>query len=477
MIKLHPLEILPIVIYLIFLLYIGFRHKTQTGSEDDFILGGRQLTLPAFIATLVTTWYGGILGVGEFTYRYGLSNWFVFGFPYYIFAILFAIFLASKVRKAQLLSIPDQLFKHYGKRSGFIGTVFTFFMTLPAAYVLMVGLMMQLITGWSLWICIIIGTLFSMIYVLSGGFHSVVRTDKLQFALMFGGFILLFIELVEKYGGLPFLRAHLPPLHLTLSGGNSAQYIIVWFFIAIWTLVDPGFHQRCYAARTPNTARRGILISVFFWMLFDFLTTSTGLYARALLSNIDAPLSYPLLSNRILPPVLSGLFLTGLLATIMSTLDSMFLLSAITIGHDFFARLRKEAKFKVRFTQAGLLVSAFVSIIMALLFPSVIQLWYIIGTLFIPPMLVPVLGSYYSIFRLPKKLALLNLILPFGISLFFLLESLSISPSISNLNYWLGVQPMYPGLTVSGIILVFHWLREKNAVLLLKREESSRRQL
>ena len=454
MIKLHPLEIIPILLYLALLLFIGFRKRSNLSDEEDFILGGRRLTLPAFVATLVTTWYGGILGIGEFTYRYGLSNWVVFGLPYYIFAILFAFLLASRIRKAQLLSIPDQLYQHYGYGNGLTGTIYTFFMTLPAPYVLMVGFLIQLITGWPLYMCIILGTVFSMIYVINGGFNSVVRTDKLQFILMFGGFILLFITLVSRYGGLPFLTKHLPARHLTLSGGNSFQYILVWFFIALWTLIDPGFHQRCYAARTPGIARRGILISVLFWMIFDFLTTSTGLYARALLRDIDAPLSYPLLSHRILPPLLSGLFLTGLLATIMSTVDSMFLLSAITIGHDFTGKLRKIRISRVNLVRIGLFISALISILLAIVFPSIIQLWYIIGTLFIPPMLIPVLGTYYPFFRLSKKMAGWNLSLCFLISFLFLLQSIRISPSLISLNYWLNIQPMYPGLISSIIIFL-----------------------
>lgn len=461
MIKLHPLEILPIGLYLVMLLFIGFRRKETGSREDDFIVGGRQLTLPAFVATLVSTWYGGILGVGEFSYLYGLSNWVVFGLPYYIFAIVFALFLAPRVRQSQLMSIPDQLFRHYGRSSGFIGTIYTFFMTLPAPYVLMVGLMLQLITGWSLWICLLLGTLFSMVYVLSGGFRSVVRTDKLQFTLMFGGFLLMVIELVSRFGGIGFLKTHLSPLHFTLSGGNSAQYIVVWFFIALWTLIDPGFHQRSYAARTPQTARNGILISVLFWMVFDFLTTSTGLYARALLPDIQPMLSYPLLSHHILPALLSGLFLTGLLATIMSTLDSYFLLSAITIGHDLWGNLKGGKNIGARYTRIGLVITAALSIGLALLFPSVIQLWYLIGTLFIPPMLLPVLGSYYRFFRLEKSAARFNLVFPFLVSLFFLLQSFHISESLVDLTYWLGVQPMYPGLVVSlGIIL---WDKLKKA--------------
>ena len=47
----------------------------------EYLVMGRTLALPAFVATLVSTWYGGVLGVGEYSYRYGISNWLVFGLP------------------------------------------------------------------------------------------------------------------------------------------------------------------------------------------------------------------------------------------------------------------------------------------------------------------------------------------------------------------------------------------------------------
>ncbi|MEL6823156.1 MAG: hypothetical protein AAFP70_15460, partial [Calditrichota bacterium] len=222
-IDLHLLEAFPILLYLGGLLYLGLRKNNAASKKEDFILAGRTLTLPAFIATLVTTWYGGILGVGEFTWLYGISNWIVFGLPYYVFAILFAFFLSSKIREAGGLSIPDQFYRVYDNRSGKLSSIFTFFITLPAPYCLMLGLFIQMLTGWALWICISIGTAVSMLYVLSGGFRAVVRTDMLQFVLMFGGFAVLLISLIFEFGGVSFLIGSLPELHLTWHGGNSTK--------------------------------------------------------------------------------------------------------------------------------------------------------------------------------------------------------------------------------------------------------------
>jgi SSS family solute:Na+ symporter len=109
----------------------------------------------------------------------------------------------------------------------------------PAPYVLMLGILLQMITGWSLTVCVIVGTVVTTTYLFAGGFRADVYTDVFEFVLMFVGFGLIIPFAVNSYGGWEFLRTHLPPLHLTWHGGNSVQFILVWFFIALWTLVDP----------------------------------------------------------------------------------------------------------------------------------------------------------------------------------------------------------------------------------------------
>ena len=93
--QLHFLDWLVIAAYILVLLYLGIsQFKQNRTSSEQYILAGRKLSLPAFVATLVATWYGGILGIGENIYLYGIQTWFIFGLPYYIFAILFSLFLS-----------------------------------------------------------------------------------------------------------------------------------------------------------------------------------------------------------------------------------------------------------------------------------------------------------------------------------------------------------------------------------------------
>lgn len=451
---------LAIISYLFILLFIGYKAYKSTNQKDekDFLLANRTLSLPAFVATLVTTWYGGILGIGEFTYLYGISSWIVFGLPYYVFAVLFALFLAHKVRKENQFTIADLFYNRYGKKVGLLSSVFLLFMTSPAPYILMLSVLLQLMFNFSLFTSLIIGTTISTIYVYFGGFRSVVKTDKFQFALIYVSFMVFLIFLLIHYGDIQFLKQNLSQKHLMWHGGNSIQYILVWFFLASWTFIDPGFHQRCSAAKSNSVAKNGILISVGFWFVFDFLTVSTGLYAAATLTDINPMMSFPLLAESILPPFLKGLFFVGLLAIIMSTVDSFTFLSAITFGRDIVWRLKNTpATEKINsYTRLGLLLTGFISIILCLAFPSVIKLWYIIGSLFIPPMLPPLLTGYFRKFQLPELPTLIIMISSFLISLSsFIWGQLFAEGRLP--AYPLDLEPFFPGLMVSlGFYVIFN---------------------
>ncbi len=447
-----------IIIYLLALLALGFyRSKKGAANLEEFVLAGRRLTLPAFVITLVTTWYGGILGVGEFSYNYGLSNWLVFGAPYYLYALIFAFFLAGRARRSNLFTIPEQLEKSYGRACGMIGAFFVFLLSSPAPYVLMLGVLGQILFGWPLWLGVVVGTFFSLIYTFRGGFAAVVRTEILQFILMYAGFAVLLYFAASQNGGWNFLQEHLPPTHLTWHGGNSGQYILVWYFIAMSTLVDPTFYQRCFAAKTEKVARRGILISVACWFVFDLMTTTCGLYARALLPNLqNGAEAYPQLALRLLPEVWRGLFYVALLATIMSTVDGFSFQSAVTIGKDFLAKLSRnnsEAQ-TTFFTRIGLLLTFMLGVIIALQAQSVVAIWYQLGTIATPALLLPLAGSFSEKWRMPPRLALLSMLASASITVLWLLGQ-------SEGQYWWGIEPIYVGLATSSAFFIAPQARKR----------------
>jgi solute:Na+ symporter, SSS family len=450
-----------VIAYFFFLIWISWKKGWHAESEEDFLLSGRKVTLPAFVATLVSTWYGGILGVGEWSYQFGISQWLILGAPFYIFSALFAIFLAGKIRMNKALTIPEAIADKYNEKAGRLSALPIFILVSPAPYILMLGLLFQFLSGGDapfLFYASLVA-LFSVLYITIGGFGAVIRTDILQVVLMFGGFILLLIYAAAEFGGLGSVWNAVPEGHRDITGGNTIQYILVWFFIALWTFVDPSFHQRAAAAESPATARKGVFVSIGFWMAFDFLTAFAGLYAFAILGpGLEQPvLAYPILADQILPIGLKGLFFVSLLATIMSTLDSYLFISGQTLGRDYLAKYFPKKNPNL-LTRISILISAVLGILLIIIYPSVIDLWYVIGSVFIPGLLVPVLGIYLKAFTLKPNFVFYSIIGCTAVSFIWLTLGTIFTPDDGGYAY-LGVEPFYPGLVVAGSL----WLIGKES--------------
>lgn len=445
----NPLPILLIAYGALLLLLSRRRRSDKPGS---FLLAGRALSFPALIATMVTTWYGGILGVGEYAWRYGISTWVVFGLPYYIAAIVFGLWLAPRLRRSNAVSIPDLLSRTYGRQAALTGAAGVWAGTIPVAYLLMLATLIRQATGCPLILATLIGAGFSCWYVGVSGFRAVVRTDIFQMALMFGGFLLLLPATLDQTGGLAGLWASLPDTHRAWDGGLGWQAVLVWYLIAFQTVVEPAFYQRVFAARSPQVAKAGILFSVVLWAIFDFLSIITGLGARVLLPDLADPLAaYPALAQQVLGPWGAAFFMLALFAIVMSTLDSYLFLAASTFGHDFATTPSPDGD--RRRIRIGLGVSAGLAVIGALVFDSAIDVWHHVGSVLTASLLVPVLGVHLPpSIRPSAKGALAAMLLAAGTATVWIF-------SANEFGYPLGIEPLFPAL---GVALVC-WIVDRMA--------------
>jgi SSS family solute:Na+ symporter len=316
----------------------------------------------------------------------------------------------------------------------------------------MLGVLARLAFGWPLAWGVVIGTLFSTVYLFRGGLRADVVTDIGQFLLMFLGFGILVAALALEHGTIGFWRQHLPAGHLTWNGGRDASSILVWYFLALSALIEPSFYQRCFAARDEATARKGILLAVPFWFVFDMLTTSAGLYARAILPGLADPVaSYPAIGASALPEGARGLFLVALLATIMSTVDTYAFLAGQTAGRDLWWRMRgMQSEDRVsRYTRWGLLITAVISIALALYFQSVIGIWHDIGSVATPALLIPVATSLSPRLRMSRRAALAAMLGGGGLPLAWLIAG-RVAGGAPGLGWMAGVEPIYSGLAFSA---------------------------
>ncbi|MBK8552433.1 MAG: sodium:solute symporter family protein [Ignavibacteria bacterium] len=447
--------------YFVAVLIIGFKTKKSDNTVKDYLVAGRTLTLPAFVATLVSSFYGGVLGIGEFTFNYGISGWLLYAFPFYFFIAVFAFFLADKIRRSHLFTIPDKLFEVYGKKVSVFGGILIFFLSTPAPYLFMMGVLLQWIFGFKLIYSMLIALVVSVVYLVKGGFKSDVRVNIFEFFLMFIGFGIIIPFCINKLGGIAFLEARLPHEHLSFPGGIKLGYFFAWFFIGSWALVDPVFYQRCYAAKNKKIPKTGILISLIFWFIFDLLTTTAGLYSKAyFLDNIKEPIhTLPMLADTILPPIAKGLFVVGLLATIMSSLHSYIFVSSTTFGRDIVSRLKNEETENYKYSKSGMIISSAFAFFMALFVPSVVDIWYVVGTMIIPALLISVVSSYFEKLHVHSKYIFAAMIGSFSISLIsFILGE--INKVKGQAVYLFSLEPMYPGLIV-GLIIYFIGYRNR----------------
>ena len=463
MISLANLDLSIILIFFGMLFFIGFYFSKKKNDEPaDYLLGGRNVGLILFVLTNVSTWYGGVLGIAEFTYNYGIASWFTQGLPYYIFAFIFAFFFAKKIRVASLFTLPEKLKETYGKKVGLLSALVVFILVSPAPYLLMLANIFTLLFNTNLLTGLVIALLLILPYMLKGGYRADIYTDAFQFFVMFGGFILFFYFCWNSIGDFNFLTNNLPATHLQLTGGASPIFILVWFLIALWTFADPGFHQRCNAAKSGEVAVKGILISIVFWALFDFLTTATGLYARAVFPNLKNPsISFFLLADKILAPGVKGIFYAGVFATILSTFNSLMFLSATTIGNDFISQFSQNKSAKiVSNTKVGLILTGIFAGLLAYFIPSVVQLWYTIGSIAIPGIIFLVVGSYYPSFRIEKNFAAAEIVLASGFSLLWFF----VKQYISTESFCFQIEPMIVGLITALVIHLMGIIKLKSKV-------------
>ena len=442
-----------VIIFITTLLYIGLKTKSKS-NESSYLFIGRKLTLFPFIATLVSTWYGGILEIGRFSYQNGIVTWIIFGFSYYLAAYIFSNFIAPKIIHKKVVTIPEYFYKNYGKLSASISIIIVLFIASPAPYLKILANIFEYLWEISHLTAIIISALLSLIYIFNGGFNAVIKTDKIQFVLMYAGFIIILSKAYLTYGGIDFLRTNSPENALKIPGNLNWNTIFIWCIIALVTFIDPGFYQRTFSGQSLKTVQKGIKLSILCWIIFDGITIFTGIYASAILLDPINENPYLILSETLLSPFLHGIFMVSLISIVLSTIDSFSFISAYTIGRDLIniqkiSFFLKPLSMKQK-TQIGLITTSIISIFISYKFNYVINIWYTSGSFAISVLLLPMLLSFYN-----KKLLYpnINMISSLSITTIWFFYGI-IHSKYGFPVYPFNLEPMYPGLITS----IFIWI-------------------
>ncbi len=344
---LHWVDSLILILYFVFVLGIGWRLKKKVSTSEDFLTSRR--SLPLWITSLA--FLAANLGAQELVgmcasgAKYGIMTahfYWVGAIPAMIFVGVFMMpfYYGSRAR-----SVPEYLKLRFDEKTrGFNAMTFaamTIFSSGISMYAL--GLLFQLMLGWSFARSVLLSAAIVLVYTLLGGLTSAIYNEVLQFFLVVLGFAPLAILAVLRAGGWEAMAARLPPVmthswkYMETASENPMGVEVFGMVAGLGFVLSFGYWctdflvvQRAMAARSMADARLTPLIAAFPKMIIPFIVIVPGIAALALHTmNIgyvlpskgngyDYDQALTTLMAQFYPNGMLGVGLAGLLASFMS---------------------------------------------------------------------------------------------------------------------------------------------------------------
>jgi solute:Na+ symporter, SSS family len=129
--------------------------------------------------------------------------------------------------------------------------------------------------------------------------------------------------------------------------------------------------------------------------------------------------------------------------------DGYTFIGGVNFGRDLVWRWRREEdESRVNgYVQIGFVITAVVSVALALWFRSAVDLWHDVGSVGVSALLVPLVTSYRADWRARPAFAVASMAAGGAVSLGWLLVA-----RIGGGAYPLGLEPIYPGLVASAVL-------------------------
>ncbi|MCF8478600.1 MAG: sodium/solute symporter [Pseudolabrys sp.] len=346
---LNALDWTVIAVYLVVVLIIGAAVTSKVTSGQELFLAGRSLGFAAvglslFASNISSTT---IIGVAGAAYQSGISvaHYELMAALVLVFMALFTIPVFLRVR---ITTIPEYLERRFGPFVCKYVSALTIFLSIfvdTAGSIYAGVLVIQILVPGVPFLpaCIALAA-FAGLYTAAGGLRAVVYTDVLQaIVLLVGAGIIAY----EVFGQFDFswskAVASLPAEKLSLVRPLDDP-ALPWLGVVIGLPVL-GFYywgtnqyimQRVLGARSLDEARWGAMLAASLKLLPLFLMALPAAFAFSLLPPLDnGDQVFPSMIVHFLPAGLTGLVIAGVIAAIMSTIDSTLNSASTLVMYDF----------------------------------------------------------------------------------------------------------------------------------------------
>lgn len=392
-------------VYLLAMLGLGYALSSRIRVFKDYFLAGGMLTTPILVCTLVSTYYelDVTFAVSESGFHYGIVSWMWLSRPYYVAILIAAFVLTRRLRRfSGCMTLPDVLEQRYGRGARITGALACFVYSLPITAIAGMTAMFQML-GWRTDAALAITIGICAAYTMMGGLWADAISDTIQFVLMCVSIAIALPLAVNWVGGFEFVR-DLPTEHMRATGGLSPWLIVAWTVGALTVFVEPAFYQRIFAAENQKAVGRALLIGILLWAAYDWGVTALGMVGRAAVDRGLLPVETEgrqallAVAAETLPIGLRGLFLGGVLAAAMSSVDSYSLLASTNLVYDIhrpLARRRLSERGMIRATRAGVFLVMLTAAIASLAFDRITDAWVFLAGVLASVVFVPVMAAMF----------------------------------------------------------------------------------
>ncbi|MGI5971309.1 MAG: sodium/proline symporter PutP [Oscillospiraceae bacterium] len=431
--------LISMAVYMMVVLIIGiFFSKKANENTENYLLGGRQLgpwvAAMSAEASDMSGWL--LMGLPGVAYWYGIADaaWTAIGLA--IGTYLNWLFVSKRLRHYSIVSgnaitIPEFFSNRFHEKKKVILAIaalfiLVFFVVYAASCFVTCGKLFSTLFGTSYQSMLILGAVIVVAYTLLGGFLAESATDFLQGIIMIIALVVVFAVGISTAGGINsvFENVRSFPGFLSFFGianptmENGVQQVInnkpvfgaagAYGLLTIistmsWGLGYFGMPQvllRFMAIRKSGELKQSRRIAIIWCVISLAAAVFIGVIGRSiyptdLKTYAQSENIFILISTNLLPPLLAGIIMAGILAATMSSSDSYLLIASSAVARDIFNGLfKKDATDKqvMWVSRITLIVVSLLGIIIALdensvIFTLVSFAWAGFGATFGPLML------------------------------------------------------------------------------------------
>ena len=345
-----------LVIYLGIMAFIGWYAGRKTNSIGDFfVLSGKAGVLVSGIAYFSTQFsMGTFLGTPGTIYGVGYAGMAI-SVPGAVFCmILPALLIGRKLitlgHKYGFLTMADYLTDRYHSKnmSGVLGVMMLFFLVpMMGAQIIGAGVIVHVFTGLPEWVGVVGMGIIVILYCMSGGMKGAMMTDVIQGSLMIATAVVTFIVSVVMGGGFSNINHTLQSMneaYLTFPGANGympwtyyVSNIVLWSF---FTMGQPHLFTKFFAMKDHKTMFNAILLGTAGMFFSATLIEWAGVNGIASIQNIEkADQIIPMILQRGMNPFLASIFIAGIVAAGMSTIDGILVTTTGAVTRDIYQKI------------------------------------------------------------------------------------------------------------------------------------------